>query len=248
MNRHHLRTLEALYAHPLCHGVRRSQVEALFRALGAEVTSLDDHRLSIRMPAGQETWIHSRCGHQPDLDNEAMLRVRQFLQELGVNPDHPEAAAQESPRGDQSRRLVLVLDHHHTDVFRLEGDTVEHAVLHPHGVWGSGENLTHRHDRDLAGQRAPRDADYLARISAAMADADAVLLLGHGKGESDLRQVLLDYLSNHRRDLLAKVVGVVTLDDGGLSDEGLLAIAREHFGNLPHRRPLRIPGQEAILG
>jgi hypothetical protein len=128
----------------------------------------------------------------------------------------------------------------------MEGDTVEHAVLHPHGVWGSGENLTHRHDRDVAGQRAPRDADYLARLSAALADADAVLLLGHGKGESDLRQVLLDHLSNHRRDLLAKVVGVVTVDDGGLSDEGLLAIAREHFGNLPHRRPLRIPGQEVL--
>ena len=248
MNRHHLRTLEALYAHPLRHGVRRSQVEALFRALGADVNSLDDQRLRIRMPAGQETWIHSRCGHQPDLDSEAVLRVRQFLQELGVNPDHPEATPEESPRGDQSRRLVLVLDHHHTDVFRMEGDTVEHAVLHPHGVWGSGENLSHRHDRDIAGQRAPRDADYLARISAALADADAILLLGHGKGESDLRQVLLDYISNHRRDLLAKVVGVVTLDDGGLSDEGLLAIAREHFGNLPHRRPLRIPGQEAIHG
>jgi hypothetical protein len=245
MNRHHLRTLEALYAHPLRHGVRRSQVEALFRSLGAEVSSLEDQRLRIRMPAGQETWIHANCGHHPDLDSDAMQRVRQFLQEIGVNPDHPEADA-DSPRGDQSRRLVMVLDHQHTDVFRLEGDTVEHAVLLPHGVWGSGENLTHRHDRDIAGQRAPRDADYLARLSAAMADADAVLLLGHGTGESDLRQVLLDHLSHHRRDLLAKVVGVVTVDDGGLSDEGLLAIAREHFGNLPHRRPLRIPGQEVL--
>ncbi|MEB3169519.1 MAG: hypothetical protein VKK97_12435 [Synechococcaceae cyanobacterium] len=248
MNRQQLRTLEALYAHPLRHGVRRSQVEALFRALGAEVSRLDDQRLRIRMPAGPETWIHRSCGRQPDLDSDAMLRARQFLQELGVTPDHPEAAAAESPRGDQSRRLVLVLDHHHTEVFRLEGDRVEHAVLHPHGVWGSGENLTHRHDRDIAGQRAPRDADYLARIREALGDADVVLLLGHGKGESDLRQVLLDDLSRHRRDLLAKVVGVVTLEDGGLSEEGLLALAREHFGNLPHRRPLRIPGQELLSG
>ncbi|MFN6133601.1 MAG: hypothetical protein ACK46L_11995 [Synechococcaceae cyanobacterium] len=245
MNRHNLRTLEALNAHPLRHGVRRSQVEALFRSLGAEVSSLEDQRLRIRMPGGQETWIHANCGPHPDLDSEAMLRVRQFLQEIGVSPDHPEVVA-DSPRGDQSRRLVLVLDHHRTDVFRLEGDTVEHAVLNPHGAWGSGENLTHRHDRDIAGQRAPRDADYLARLSAAMADADAVLLLGHGKGESDLRQALLDDLYHHHLDLLAKVVGVVTVDDGALSEAGLLAIAREHFGNLPHRRPLRIPGQEVM--
>ena len=29
---------------------------------------------------------------------------------------------------------------------------------------------------------------------------------------------------------------------------GLLAIAREHFGNLPHRRPLVEPGQELVRG
>lgn len=248
MNRHHLRTLEALYAHPLRHGVRSSQVEALFHALGAEVAPLDGRRLRIRMPSGQETWIHSGCGRrQPDLDADAVLRLRQFLRENGISPDHPQAE-NDGPRGDQSRRLVLHLDHHHTDVFRLDGEDVEQGQLRPHGLWGSGENVTHRHDRDVAGQRAPRDSDYLARITAAIAEADAVLLLGHGKGESDMRQVLLDHLRIHRRDLLPRIVGVVTLDDGGLSDDGLLAIAREHFGNLPHRRPLRIPGQEIVSG
>ena len=248
MKRHHLRTLQALYAHPLQHGVRGSQVEALCRALGAEVTELGDRRLRLRLPGGQETWIQASCGvRQPDLDAEALMRVRHLLQEAGVTPDHPEADAA-SPRGDQSRRLVLHLDHHATDVFRLEGEDAEHAVLRPHGVWGSDQNLTNRHDRDATGQRAPRDTDYLARITAAMADADAILLLGHGTGESDMRQVLLHYLESHRRDLLEKVVGVETLDDAGLSPAALLAIAREHFGNLPHRRPLVIPGQEVVRG
>ena len=105
MNRQHRRTLEALFAHPLRHGVRRSHVEALFCSLGAEVSALDDQRLRIRMPAGQETWIHSSCGRHPDLDSEAMLRVRQFLKEIGVDPEHPEAAAAESSRGDQSRQI-----------------------------------------------------------------------------------------------------------------------------------------------
>ena len=81
-----------------------------------------------------------------------------------------------------------------------------------------------------------------------MADADAVLLLGHGTGESDMRQVLLHHLQTHRRDLLERIVGIETLDDGGLSDAELVAIAREHFGNLPHRRPLVIPGQELVPG
>lgn len=248
MRRHHLRTLQALFAHPLQHGVRVSQVEALCRALGAEVSEREDRRLHIRLPNGAETWIRASCGvRQPDLDAEAVMRVRRFLEEAGVRPDHPEVDPA-SPRGDQSHRLVLHLNHHQTDAYRLEGNDVEHAVLRPHGVWGSGQSLTHRHDRDVAGQRAPLDADYLARITAAMVDADAVLLLGHGTGASDMRQVLLHHLQTHRRDLLDRIVGIETLDDGGMSEAQLLAIAREHLGILPHRRPLAESGQEQVRG
>ena len=90
MQRHHLRTLAALYAHPLQHGVRVSKVEALLRALGAEVSELDGRRLKIVMPGGQETWIRLGCGIQsPDLDSEAMLRVRHLLQEAGLQPSIP---------------------------------------------------------------------------------------------------------------------------------------------------------------
>lgn len=244
MQRHHLRTLAALYAHPLQHGVRVSKVEALLRALGAEVSELDGRRLKIVMPGGQETWIRLGCGIQsPDLDSEAMLRVRHLLQEAGVTAEHPEPEAA-SPRGDQSHRLVLHLDHHHTDVLQLEGDGVEHAVLKPHGGWAGHESLTHRHDRDEAGQRAPIDTEYLAQIVAAMAAADGVLLLGHGSGESDMRLVLLDYLQQHRPDLLDRIVGIDSLSMAHPSEAQILANAREHFGNFAHRRPVLAPGQE----
>ena len=247
MKRHHQRTLEALFAHPLQHAIRVSKVEALLRQLGAEVEERDDHRLLIRLPAGQECWLPSGAGpHHPDLDSEAVLRLRQCLSDAGITPDHSSADGP-SPRGDQSHRLVLLLNHRHTDVYRLEGEKVEHAVLHPHGIWGSEQNLSHRHDRDQAGQKAPLDHDYLARITATMADADTVLLLGHGHGASDLRQVLLRYLETHRRDLLAHISGIETVDDSALSEAGLLAVARAHFGNLPHRHPVSSPGQEQRL-
>jgi hypothetical protein len=173
-----------------------------------------------------------------------MLRLRHLLEEAGVSPDHAEAEAPQ-PRGDIGRRLVLHLNHHATRAFLLEGDTVERAVLHPHGVWGSGEHLTHRHDRDVAGQRAPRDTTYLAEITSAIAAADAVLLLGHGTGESDMRQVLLDYLHTHRPDLLARIAAVETVEARGIGPAGLLAIAHRHFGNLPRRHALVEPGVES---
>lgn len=248
MKRQHQRTLEALFSHPLAHGLRASKVEALLHALGADVTPLNGRRLRIRFPGGQDTWLEVGEGvHHPDLDPEAVLRVRHLLQEAGVTPGRPEAEGPR-PRGDQSRRLVIHLDHHRTDAFLLEGDAVEHAVLTPHGVWGSGENLSHRHDRDIAGQKAPRDHDYLNRILQAMEGADAVLLLGHGTGESDMRQLLLAHVRRHRPDLMERLVGVETLASADPSEGQLLAVAREHFGNLPHRHPLVIPGQEVVKG
>lgn len=248
MKRQHQRTLAALFTHPLVHGLRASRVEALFHALGAEVTPLDGRRLQIRLPGGQETWLQVGEGvHHPDLDPDAVLRVRRLLEEAGVTTAHPEAELA-GARGDQSRRLVIHLDHHRTDVYRLEGDAVEHAELKPHGVWGSGEHLSHRHDRDIAGQKAPRDYDYLSRIMESMEEADAVLLLGHGTGESDMRQLLLAHVRRHRPDLLERLVGVETLTIADPSEGQLLAVAREHFGNLPHRRPLVIPGQAVEEG
>lgn len=238
MSRHHQRTLEALFAHPLQHDLRTSKVEALLRSLGASVAPLDGRRLRIQMPNGEETWIRASCGvGRPYLDAEALMRVRHLLQAAGVSPDQPLAEAR-SPRGDQARRLVLHLSHAHTDAFLLEGHSVEHATLRPHGLWGSGENLSHRHDRDIAGQRAPLDHAYLSRIAEAIEQADAVLLLGHGTGESDMRQLLLQHLHSHHRPLLERIVGVVTLDQAHPSEGQLLALAREHFGNLPERRQL----------
>lgn len=248
MKRQHLRTLEAIYAHPLQHGLRLDQVEGLLRELGAELRDLPDQRLHIRLPGGEETWI--RAGHGPQraaLEVEALQRLRQLLRQADVTPEHP-VALPPSARGDQSRRLVVRLNHRATDLFRLEGESVQHEVLRPHGLWGSDQNLTHRHERDQAGQRAPLDTQYLNRICTAMLESDAVLLFGHGHGESDLRQPLLRYLDSHHRELRARLVGIETIDDSALGDAELLALARRFFGNLPHRQPIISPGQEHPSG
>ena len=244
LSRHHQRTLEAIWAHPLSHGLRSAEVEALLRQLGAEVEP-QGSRFMVRFPGGPCSWIHVGGGglRQGDLDSEAVLRLRHWLSEAGVSPQHPEASP-DGPRGDQAVRLVLLLDHRQTRLFRLDGEALDQAVLQPHGLWASGENLSHRHDRDIAGQRAPLDHAYLEQIAQALQGADAVLLLGHGRGESDLRTPLLRYLTTHHPALLERVVADATVDASALSDPQVLALARQIFGNVPHRRPLIAPGRE----
>jgi hypothetical protein len=87
MKRQHQRTLEALFSHPLVHGLRASKVEALLHALGADVTPLNGRRLKIRLPGGQETWLEVGEGvHHPLLDPEAVLRFAICSRRLGSRP------------------------------------------------------------------------------------------------------------------------------------------------------------------
>jgi hypothetical protein len=242
MQNQHQDTLDALFAHPIQRNIAVSRVIALCRALGADVSQLDQNRLKLQWAQGEETWLHCGAGKgKQALNAEALLRLRQVLEQQGITPEHP-IPLTETPRGDQSHRLVIRMDHRHSDVFHLVGTDVEHAVLRPHGVWGSDQRLSHRHERDIAGQRAPIDSDYLQRIEQAIASADVVLLVGHGSGQSNLVELVHRHLRQHQPHLLERV-SQITIDDTGLSDEELLALARRQFGNLPHRRTLRIPGQ-----
>jgi hypothetical protein len=248
MSLHHQDTLQALYAHPLRHNIRWDHLQSLWQALGGDVEHLDQQRLKLRLPDGSETWMHHAVGRRHAvLTGDDVLRVRHLLQQAGIRPEHPVAEPAAS-RGDQSRRMLMRLNHRGADLYVLEGETPEHFSLRPHGLWGSGQNLTHRHDRDVAGQRAPLDADYLNRLMRTLEAAERVLVLGHGRGEASLLHTFLDHVRRHRPDLLHRISATETVDDSAMSEAQLLAHARRHFGNLPPRRPLTIPGQPVAEG
>ena len=86
------------------------------------------------------------------LDGEGILRLRHLLQKAGITPDHPDTITTQAARGYQARRLLIHLDHKGARLWWLEGEEVHRAELIPHGLWGCGQRLSHRHDRDIAGQ------------------------------------------------------------------------------------------------
>ena len=57
MNASNFRTLHAIFAHPLQHGIRIHDVEALFSSLGATVDPIEHHRLKISWSTGEFVWI-----------------------------------------------------------------------------------------------------------------------------------------------------------------------------------------------
>jgi hypothetical protein len=235
MKQQHKRTLHALFAHPLHHDLRMDDVEALLIHLGIRTEHRADHRINLQAPSGGTIVLHAASGkHHPFLDEDGVLRLRRFLKQEGITAEHPIADAPQ-PRGEQAKRLVVHLDHRGAHLWWLDGDEVHTSTLQPHGLWSSHQRLTHRHDRDVAGQRAPADHKYLNQLSEAVLQADRVLLVGHGHGESDLRQLLKKHLRQHHHSA-EKRLELAIVDDTACSDAELLAIAKEHFGNTPQRQ------------
>jgi hypothetical protein len=246
LNDRDARTLAGVFAHPLQHNIHWHDVMHLCNTIGGDVDVLRDQRVRLRLPAGgYQIWMHSRS--QPgrgELHHDDVMQLRRFLAQAGITPtghSNPGPA----PTGSEPVRLVIRIDHRLADLYRLNDDEVQHTHIRPHGVWGGDQNLSHRHERDIAGQRAPLDREYLQHISTALEQADQVVLCGHGHGQADVVQLLLKELRQHRPDLLQRVIATERLDDPALSERQLLRLATQHFGSGMPRLGAAEPAQKS---
>lgn len=81
----HRRTLQAVFAEPARANVAWKEVEALFAALGAEITEGRGSRVRVHLN-GVRAVFH-RPHPQPELHKSALRSVRRFLRTAGVVPE-----------------------------------------------------------------------------------------------------------------------------------------------------------------
>lgn len=84
MKRKHQRTVELIYARPVSANVRWSDIEALFRELGAEIAEREGSRVEVFLFAAVR--VFHRPHPSPDTDKGAVASIRKWLDENGVKP------------------------------------------------------------------------------------------------------------------------------------------------------------------
>jgi len=84
MNANHRKTLAAIFEKPPRADVRWRDIEALFAALGAEISEGRGSRVRVLLN-GAEAVFH-RPHPQPVTDKGALKSVRRFLSEAGMEP------------------------------------------------------------------------------------------------------------------------------------------------------------------
>ncbi|MBC2773102.1 type II toxin-antitoxin system HicA family toxin [Rhizobium sp. AQ_MP] len=84
MKKKHRATLEQIFARPVSGTIRWSDIEALFVALGAEVSEREGSRIGVFL-FGQVRVFH-RPHPTPETDKGAVASIRKWLEENGVTP------------------------------------------------------------------------------------------------------------------------------------------------------------------
>lgn len=84
VRRKHLKTLNLIFAHPTPGNIQWSDIIALFRELGAEITEREGSRIGVRL-FGDRRVFH-RPHPSPDTDKGAVTAIRKWLEENGVKP------------------------------------------------------------------------------------------------------------------------------------------------------------------
>lgn len=83
MNKKHRRTLEAIFKQPVQSNVAWKDIESLMRYLGTEITEGEGSRVRMVLNGVRATF--HRPHPQKETDKGALVSVRRFLENAGVN-------------------------------------------------------------------------------------------------------------------------------------------------------------------
>lgn len=133
-----------------------------------------------------------------------------------------------APAETPALHLLVVIDHHEARVYRTEVHGAVPQKITPYDPHGHGRHL-HSANEWTDGKSTPERTSYYEAVAKTLCGADQVLLFGSGTGKSSAMDQLVADLKAHHKEVADKVIGAVVVDAHHLSENQLLAKAREFY-------------------
>jgi hypothetical protein len=124
--------------------------------------------------------------------------------------------------------LLVVIDHQEAKVYRTEGHGAVPERIVPYDPHGYRRHLHSAHEW-TDGKRQPERKSFYEAIARTLRGAEQVLLFGSGTGRSSAMEQLLADLKDHHADIAKTIVGSVVVDAHHMTENELLAQAREFY-------------------
>jgi hypothetical protein len=209
----HLRTYQTIFQHPVAHNLDWREVRAMFQHLGEVV---DEPNGKLKITRNGQTLVLHRPNTKDVAESDEVMALRHFLEKSETIP--PKKAAQDAP-------WLLLIDHHEARIFRPEIHGGIPQRIRPEEYF--------RHTRDSGnvsrGKEKPDATSFFKPVADALQAAGQILIFGTGTGESSEMTQFTAWLKSHHPALARRIVGSLVVDEQHLTDDQLLAKAREFY-------------------
>jgi hypothetical protein len=219
----HLRTLEAVFRHPLAHNLDWRELVGLVAHIGhVEARSGDEFLFTV----GAEHQFMHRPHHTKELATPEVMAMRHLLVRAGWSATGaPSADAAPAP----PPALIAIIDHNEAQIWRVDlsvkADGSEGGVeaYDPRHVLHHMVQKNHRLD---LGKTSANDRLFLEAIAQAMAAGGQIVVIGHGVGDRNMAEQATAYLKAHHKEVYGRIVREIVADVPALTNAQLLDLGR----------------------
>ena len=215
----HRKTYDHLFAHPMPQNLDWRDVLSMLTAM-PDANVVEEHDGHVKLTRAGETLTLHRPRGKDFSDKAELTSLKHFL-------ERTDSAAAAAPAA-VGTHLLVVIDHAEARVYSAEMDGTVPKQVKPYDPFGYAKDLR-SHADDGNGKQSPELKSYYEAVAKTLRGAEQVLLFGTGTGASNAMDHLMAELTKHHHDVAAKVVGTATIDEHHMTDDQLLAKARELF-------------------
>jgi hypothetical protein len=209
----HLRTYNTIFQHPISHNLNWREVYSMFKHLG-EVT--EESNGNLKITRNGQTLILHRPNTKDVANADEVMSLRHFLEKSETIPERVDS---------QDAHWLLLIDRREARIFRPE----MYGGL-PRKILPVEYSQHTRDSGDVSrGKDKPDATIFFKPVAEALREAARILIFGTGTGTSSEMNQLIAWLNKHHPELARRIVGSVVVNEQHLTDDQLLAKAREFY-------------------
>jgi len=214
----HRKIYEHIFQHPMPHNLQWREVWAMLGAI-ADVQAVEDSNGNLKATRNGQTLVLHRPRGKDLADKKELLHVRHFLERSGAPAPAPAMTG---------THLLVVIDHREARIYNTELHGSVPQRIAPYDPFGFGRDLRYNQD-DANGKRKPEQKSFYEAVAKTLQSAKQILMFGTGTGSSSAMEQLLAELKHRHPEIAERVIGTKSVDEHHLTEDQLLAKAREMF-------------------
>jgi hypothetical protein len=215
----HRRIYDGVFRHPMAHNLDWRDVLSMLIALADVV---EEPNGNVKITRGGQTLVLHPTQDKNISTIDELMQIRHFLERSGTADPQTET---------EGVHLLVVIDHRQARVYKTEMHGSTPQRISPYDPGGFGRYL-HNVQDDSNGQRKPERRSFYEAVARTLHGAEQILIFGSSTGASSAMEELLRQLKHHHGDLAQRVVGSIVLDETHMTENQLLAKARDFYADL----------------